>query len=114
MEPSTCGIAVLIGFQTRLATLLLIAFTVIATLIAHRFWDFQGAQRPMQQTQFFKNLAIIGGFVALWASGPGRYAVDRLTHRDPSRVDRILRERPVTERRIRERRQKIATVPEVT
>ena len=103
------GVAVLIGFQARVAALLLIVFTIIATLIAHRFWEFQGAARQMQQGQFFKNLAILGGFLALWVSGPGRYALDRLWHRDHRRV-----ERPVTERRVRERRQKIATVPDLS
>jgi putative oxidoreductase len=72
------GIAVLIGFQTRLATMLLILFTIIATMIAHRFWEFEGAARQMQQGQFFKNLAILGGFLALWVSGGGRYSIDGL------------------------------------
>jgi putative oxidoreductase len=76
------GIAAAIGFQTRLAALLLMLFTIIATLIAHRFWEFEGAARQMQQGQFFKNLAIVGGFLALWVSGGGRYALDRLWHRD--------------------------------
>jgi len=102
------GVAVLIGFQTRLAAVLLIVFTVIATLIAHRFWEFEGAARQMQQGQFFKNLAIVGGFLALWVSGAGRYALDHLWRRDHRRI-----ERPVTERRVGERRTKAATVPEV-
>jgi putative oxidoreductase len=72
------GIAVLIGFQTRLAAMLLILFTIIATMIAHRFWEFEGAARQMQQGQFFKNLAILGGFLALWVSGGGRYSIDGL------------------------------------
>jgi putative oxidoreductase len=78
------GIAVLIGFQTRLAAVLLILFTIIATLIAHRFWEFEGAARQMQQGQFFKNLAIVGGFLALWVSGGGRYALDWIWQRDRS------------------------------
>jgi len=102
------GIALLVGLQTRLAAVLLILFTVIATLIAHRFWDFQGTARQMQQGQFLKNLAIVGGFLALWVSGAGRYALDSLWRRDQRRVDR-----PVTERRLGERREKAATVPEV-
>jgi putative oxidoreductase len=76
------GIAVLIGFQTRLAALLLILFTIIATAIAHRFWEFEGSARQMQQGQFFKNLAIIGGFLALCVAGGGRYMVSRLWRRD--------------------------------
>jgi putative oxidoreductase len=102
------GIAVLIGFQTRLAALLLVLFTVIATLIAHRFWDFEGTARQTQQGQFFKNLAIVGGFLALWVSGAGRCALERLWRRDHARG-----QRPVTERRVGERRTKAATVPEV-
>jgi putative oxidoreductase len=103
------GIAVLIGFQTGLAALLLIVFTIIATLIAHRFWEFEGTARQMQQGQFFKNLAIIGGFLALSVSGGGRYALDRLWRRESRPADR-----PVTERRVAERRIKQVTVPELS
>jgi len=85
------GIAVLVGFQLRIATLLMILFTIIASLISHRFWEFEGPARQMQQTQFFKNVAIIGGFFALWAAGAGRYAIDRLWHRE--RFDRRTGER---------------------
>lgn len=98
------GIAVLLGFQLRIATLLMIVFTVIASFIAHRFWEFEGPARQMQQTQFFKNLAIIGGFFALWAAGAGRYALDRLWHR----------ERFVGERRAGERRSGTPSVSDAT
>jgi putative oxidoreductase len=98
------GIAVLVGFQMRIATLLLILFTIIASFIAHRFWEFEAPARQMQQTQFFKNLAIIGGFFALWAAGAGRYALERLWHR----------ERFVAERRAGERRSGTPSVPDAT
>jgi putative oxidoreductase len=83
------GIAVVIGFQVRFASVLMILFTIAATLIAHRFWEFQGAQRQMQQTQFFKNLAIAGGFIFLMVNGGGRYCIDRLWHSASER--RVLR-----------------------
>ena len=76
------GIAAAVGFQTRLAAVLLVVFTVIATMIAHRFWEFEGQARQMQQGQFFKNVAICGGLLALWVSGGGRYTVGRLWRRD--------------------------------
>jgi putative oxidoreductase len=75
------ALAVMLGFQLRVATVLMIVFTVIATLIAHRFWEFDGPARQTQQGQFFKNLALVGGYVALWVSGGGRYALDRLWRR---------------------------------
>jgi putative oxidoreductase len=71
------GVALALGLKTRTAALALIAFTVIATLIAHRFWDYPDAQRAMQQIQFMKNLAVIGGLLLLVARGGGRYALDR-------------------------------------
>src|SRR3954467_1230784 len=87
------GIAVLLGFQLRIATLLMILFTIIATFIAHRFWELEGPARQMQQTQFLKNLAIVGGFFALWAGGAGRYALDHFWHRERFVADRRTRER---------------------
>jgi len=78
------GIAALIGFQTRLAALALIIFTIIATLIGHRFWELDGPARQMQQSHFFKNLAIIGALLALWVSAGGPYAIDRVLRRDPA------------------------------
>jgi len=96
------GLAVLVGFQLRIATLLLILFTIIASFIAHRFWELEAPARQMQQTQFFKNLAIIGGFCALWAAGAGRYAIDSLWHRERF------------ERRTGERRSSTPSVPHAT
>ena len=52
-------------------------FTIVATLIAHRFWAYPEAQRAMQQTQFMKNLAIMGGFLFLFVAGAGAWSVDR-------------------------------------
>ena len=96
------GIAVLVGLQLRIATLLMIVFTIVASLIAHRFWELEGPARQMQQTQFFKNLAIIGGFFALWAAGAGRYALDCFLHRERF------------ERRTGERRSGTPSVPNAT
>jgi putative oxidoreductase len=75
------GLAIVLGIEVRYAALLMIAFVIVATLISHRFWEFQDAARRMQQTQFSKNMAIIGGFVLLVATGGGRLAFDRLWRR---------------------------------
>ena len=72
------GLAVLLGVHVRFAAVLMILFTLAAALIAHRFWEFEMPARQTQQSQFFKNLAIIGGYVFLIVSGGGRYCLDRL------------------------------------
>lgn len=66
------GLAVLVGFQTRIAALALAAFTVAATLVAHT--DFA----DMNQLLFFqKNFAIAGGFLVLAVFGPGAWALGK-------------------------------------
>ena len=70
------GLAIVIGLQTRTAALLMVAFTVVATLISHRFWELQDAARKPQAVQFAKNLAIAGAFLLLFVQGGGRLGFD--------------------------------------
>jgi putative oxidoreductase len=71
------GIMLVLGIGARYGALFLIAFTIAATWISHRFWTFPIDQRQAQSTQFWKNLAIIGGLFALFVTGPGRLSLDR-------------------------------------
>lgn len=72
------GAALLIlGWQARRVAWLLILFTLIATLMAHRFWEFSdAAQYAAQMNNFLKNLAVIGGLLYVAAFGPGALSVD--------------------------------------
>ncbi|MBZ9808534.1 DoxX family protein [Mesorhizobium sp. BR1-1-9] len=65
------GLAILVGFQTRIAAWVLAIFTVATALVAHTGWADQ-----MQMINFMKNLAIAGGFLVLASSGAGAYSVD--------------------------------------
>jgi putative oxidoreductase len=77
------GLALLLGVQVRFASVVLLLFTAAATLIAHRVWEYApGAARQMQQINFFKNVAIVGGFVFLAAHGGGRYCIEQLWRRE--------------------------------
>jgi putative oxidoreductase len=79
-----------LGIAGRYAALLMLAFTVVATLISHRFWVYSDAAvRQAQLSNFSKNIAIIGGFLLLFAQGTGRFAIDGLLHlRNPRREAR--------------------------
>ena len=55
------GLMLLANYKTSTAAWMLIAFTVLATLMFHMSWGGDAGQ--MQMTQFFKNLAIIGGLL---------------------------------------------------
>jgi putative oxidoreductase len=65
------GLAILIGFQTRIAAWLLAVFSVASALVAHMDWA-----DMMQLINFQKNLAMAGGFLLLATYGPGALSVD--------------------------------------
>ena len=65
------GLAILVGFQTRIVAWVLAIFTVATGLVAHMNWADQ-----MQMISFLKNLAIAGGFIVLASSGAGAYSID--------------------------------------
>ena len=72
------GLALAIGFKTRYAALVLIAFTIAATGLAHIFWVLADpAAYRAQQINFFKNIAIIGGLLYVFARGSGPISIDR-------------------------------------
>ena len=71
------GLAIVFGVMTRCAALVMIVFVIVATLISHRFWVLQAAERRAQTVHFAKNVAIIGGFLFLFVVGGGRYCLDR-------------------------------------
>jgi putative oxidoreductase len=70
------SLAVLVGFRTRYAALLMIAFTVVASVVSHHFWDISDVTRQMQYVQFMKNMAIIAGFLFLFVHGAGPISLD--------------------------------------
>jgi putative oxidoreductase len=76
------GILIVTGLKTRHASLLMILFVIVATGISHRYWEFvDAAARRAQESQFFKNLSIIGGFLLLYVCGSGRFGLDALLGR---------------------------------
>jgi putative oxidoreductase len=70
------ALALIAGWQTRRAAWLMIVFTAVATLMAHRFWEFDAAQYVNQMNHFLKNVAVIGGMLFIAAFGPGAISVD--------------------------------------
>jgi putative oxidoreductase len=71
------GAAVMLGWYTRWAALLMLIFTVFATFSSHRYWEFtEAAARRAQDINFYKNVAIMGGFFFLMVSGGGRWSLD--------------------------------------
>jgi len=72
------GAALILGVGTRYAALLCALFLIVATALAHRYWEYPPAQAVAQYNNFLKNLAIFGGALLIFAAGPGRFSVDRM------------------------------------
>ena len=66
------GLALLVGYQTRIMALLGVAFCVLVAVLFH----FQPADQ-LQMTMFLKNLAIAGGLLMYFAHGAGAVAIDK-------------------------------------
>jgi putative oxidoreductase len=75
------SLALLAGFGTRIAALVLAAFTLVASFFFHNYWGAPADQAFVQQLLFFKNMAVVGGLLALAALGAGAWSIDARTHR---------------------------------
>jgi putative oxidoreductase len=70
--------AVAVGAFTRPAALLMFVYTLGTALIGHRYWTMTGSDKVDNMDGFFKNLAIMGGFLLLSMTGAGKYSIDAL------------------------------------
>ena len=66
-----CSLAIILGWQTRVVSLLLAGFTLVTGALFHNNFADQ-----IQMVMFFKNVAIVGGLLMLVADGAGRYSLD--------------------------------------
>lgn len=65
------AIAIIVGWKTRLVSVLLAGFTLVtAALFHHDFAD------QTQMIMFLKNVSIAGAFLILAVNGAGRYSLD--------------------------------------
>jgi putative oxidoreductase len=78
------GLAVLVGFQTKIAAVLLAGFSVFTALVFHsgaiNIPDFpagaNGLLTLFNSLMMMKNLAVAGGFLGLAVAGAGAWSVD--------------------------------------
>ena len=71
------GLLLVAGFKARWVALAMAVFTVVAGIMFHNYWDAPAAQRTMQFIHFWKNIAMAGGLLMVYAFGPGRLSLDR-------------------------------------
>jgi len=67
-----CALALIVGWKTRAAALGLVIWMIPVTLIFHN-----PAAGQEAMIHFMKNVAITGGLLVLFASGPGAWSLGR-------------------------------------
>jgi putative oxidoreductase len=76
------GLSLALGFHARWGAIALLVFLVPVTLFMHRFWGLSDPQQmQMQQANFMKNLALMGGALFFVYAGSGAYSLDARAHR---------------------------------
>ena len=65
------GLTIVAGWQTKLVSMVLAAFTLVAAVIFH-----SNLSDQMQIIMFMKNIAITGGLILLAVHGAGGYSLD--------------------------------------
>jgi len=66
------GLAIIVGWQARIASFLLAGFCLLSAVIFH---NNLGDQNEM--IHFMKNIAMAGGFLFLTAHGAGNFSLDK-------------------------------------
>ncbi len=72
------GIAMIVGYQTKLTAFLLAGLTLVISVVMHDFWTMPaGELQTGHETQnFVKNLGITAGLLVAAGMGAGRWSLD--------------------------------------
>ncbi|MBT2325644.1 DoxX family protein [Variovorax paradoxus] len=71
------GLLLLVGYKTRMVSIVLAVFTVATAVLFHNYWGMPADKAYVNQLMFFKNIAIAGGLLAIAALGAGRFSIDK-------------------------------------
>lgn len=71
------GAMLVLGWQARWAAAALFVYTLLAGLFFHAFWSAPADQAMLQQIQFLKNIAIMGGMLMVVVNGAGPLSLDQ-------------------------------------
>lgn len=72
------GMMVLLGYRVALGSTMLLLYWIPATFIVYDFWNYDLPERRLESLMFWRNIAIAGGLMMLYAHGSGRYALRRV------------------------------------
>ena len=78
-------VCLLIGYQARPAAFVMATYLFILSVLLHNFWSHSAGQSEMAsmiaQTEFMKNMGILGGLLMITAYGTGRFSLEDFLRR---------------------------------
>jgi putative oxidoreductase len=69
-------LCLLVGWKARTAAFVMFFYLGMVSVLLHNFWALHGASAGGMQTQFLKNVGIMGGLLMIASSGPGKWSLD--------------------------------------
>lgn len=69
-------LCLLVGWKARAAAFVMFVYLGMVSVLLHNFWAQHGASAGGMQTQFLKNVGIMGGLLMIAACGPGKWSLD--------------------------------------
>lgn len=69
-------LCLLLGWKARVAAFVMFLYLGMVSVLLHNFWALHGASAGGMQTQFLKNVGIMGGLLMIAANGPGKWSLD--------------------------------------
>ena len=70
------SVAIILGIWTRPLAVGMALYCLVTAYIGHPYWGMEGIERSANMINFYKNFSIIGGFMLLYVTGPGKYSLD--------------------------------------
>ena len=71
------GVSILLGYKAKVGAWLIVLFLVPVTLMMHNWWAITDPMvRQMQQSNFFKNVALLGCAMLITYFGAGPCSID--------------------------------------
>ena len=71
------SLCLVLGYRARVAAAVMFVYLGIVTVRLHNFWAGTGMSAAMNETQFFKNVGMMGGLLMVAAYGAGRWSLDQ-------------------------------------
>jgi putative oxidoreductase len=71
------SLCLITGFAAKPAAAVMFIYLGIVSVRLHDFWNMSGMGAGSTETQFFKNLGIMGGLLMIAVYGPGTWALGR-------------------------------------